>query len=315
MSMNLIETLFIEITTNCNLHCIHCGYKNKLPKTIPFDSIKKAITRCLQYGLKTVVLTGGEPTLHPDLLEILRYCKQYNLNTKITTNGNNLASLLHCFKDNIVDQVVVSLDASTNTTYKKIRGSDKFTEIWQDIKRLSEFNDKIGCSFLIQKTNYKELLPFLQMCAENETTVSLLVPHNGSDFTYSLQGKEYSDVVFLSQEDIKWFQNNVVNKLILFYEQHKEMFKFSKNHLDAIIRYVTSEKERAEVRTTVCSLPLRTLFLYSDQSVRLCPYHSECSYRNIDLLIDDLVKARMKFIFKCSQKGGACKKCLEVPLE
>lgn len=314
--MKNIETLFIELTTLCNLRCIHCGYKDSSPETITFKAVKKAINSCLPYGLNTVVLTGGEPTLHHDLLKILQYCKEHNLKTKITTNGNKLAGFLPHLKNHLVDQIVISLDASTDETYKKIRGRDKFPEICRNIKQLSEFNDKIACSFLIQKTNYKEVLPFLEMCAKNKiTSVSLLVPHFDSDFTCGLQGKEYSDIVFLSHEDAEWFKDNITEKLILFYQQHKEMFKFSQNHLDAIIRYITAEKDIPEVRNTVCSLPIRTVFLYSDQSVRLCPYHSDWSYPNMDLLIGDLTKARMRTIFEGSKKGGICKKCLEVPLE
>ena len=308
------ETLFIELTQLCNLQCVHCGYKNCYPQNIDFNIATEAISKCIPFGLKRVVLTGGEPTLYQNLNEILRFCKSYRLETKLTTNGSQLSILEPFLEESLLDTIVVSIDAFEPMTYKAIRGRNNLSQIWDDYRKLSEYRTKFQFSYLIQRRNYKELISFLRQCrAEKVPFVNLLVPHFDGDFTHKIELKEYYDTVFLKGDDIETFQREVAPYLLDFYNNNQSMFKFNYNHISAIIAYLTDSV--AERRSKICSLPLRTIFLYTDGTVRMCPYHSEWTYNCIDSLLDGIQKKRMQAIFEGSNKSSLCRHCLEVPIE
>lgn len=313
--MDKIQTLFIELTTACNLKCLHCGYKDTKATFIETEYVKKVIDQCIPKGLTMVMFTGGEPTLHPELMQMLKYCKERGIMTKLTTNGYHLYQLAELLHASYLDQVVISIDACEPQTYEKIRGRDMLWDIWSDIEKLSEFRDIIHCSFLIQRTNYKELIPFLKLCSEKKIAlVSLLVPHSDGDFTKNLDLKSYYEEIFLQDSDKTWFREHISAELRSLFEENRDMFHFSRKHLDAIISYVAGLDKTPEVRSSVCSLPLVTAFLYVDHKVRLCPYQQAWSYENMDSLCNKLSHERMKAIFEGSGKNSLCRHCLEVAL-
>ena len=70
-----LDLLFLEITSKCNLQCIHC-YANsgpELPMTLGMtrDKWRKVLRDASNLGCQRVQFIGGEPTIHPDLLELI----------------------------------------------------------------------------------------------------------------------------------------------------------------------------------------------------------------------------------------------------
>lgn len=100
ISRNLIE---IDITYQCNLACINCcRFCGKFPtkEKMTVDQICKFISESKKKKIswKYISLLGGEPTLHPDLIEIIRVLKEYSdelvdCRLAISTNGYMRQSL------------------------------------------------------------------------------------------------------------------------------------------------------------------------------------------------------------------------------
>ena len=88
-----LNYLFWECTTRCNFHCRHCGSDCGMAekeKDMPLEDFLKAIDTIPQKEISqklTVVLTGGEPLLRPDILEIGKALRSRNLRWSIVTNG------------------------------------------------------------------------------------------------------------------------------------------------------------------------------------------------------------------------------------
>lgn len=81
----------VEVTRYCDQNCEFCSDKN--PDKIPFDSYQKVdmyhlarylISKASKYSLEdlNIILEGGEPTFHPDLLEFCQKISDYNKNTE-----------------------------------------------------------------------------------------------------------------------------------------------------------------------------------------------------------------------------------------
>jgi MoaA/NifB/PqqE/SkfB family radical SAM enzyme len=88
-----VSTLQIFITNRCNLRCKACFYDFNLGKEeICFEEYKSIVLRYLS-KVKKVILMGGEPTLHKDIVRMISFNNQHNLETTIYSNGINLRAL------------------------------------------------------------------------------------------------------------------------------------------------------------------------------------------------------------------------------
>jgi len=82
--------LFIELTSRCNERCIHC-YANSSPdrnEFLPFQQIQLLLDQASQLGKPFIQFTGGDPLIHPQLVEAVAYAHQLGLERiEIYTNG------------------------------------------------------------------------------------------------------------------------------------------------------------------------------------------------------------------------------------
>lgn len=81
--------VFLEIISNCNLRCKHCYIDNFSYELINLEKCKKIIDQLYEMGVVELILTGGEVSLHPNLVDIISYASDKFLIT-ILTNGTLL---------------------------------------------------------------------------------------------------------------------------------------------------------------------------------------------------------------------------------
>jgi pyruvate formate lyase activating enzyme len=119
----------IVFTSGCNMRCNYCHNPELvLPEQIKTtrqqnagDILKWIHTNKLL--LDAVVITGGEPTLHPALVPFIRQIKQYGLKIKLDTNGTNPLLLQRLIDDQLVDYVAMDIKAPLEThKYQMIVG-------------------------------------------------------------------------------------------------------------------------------------------------------------------------------------------------
>ncbi len=87
-----VRFAWIEITSVCNQKCLHCFLGEDLNryKHIPFKRIKENIDTLVKEGIRQLVISGGEPTLHPQIIEILDYAGRANVNLSLLSNGSSI---------------------------------------------------------------------------------------------------------------------------------------------------------------------------------------------------------------------------------
>lgn len=133
-----------NLTQSCNFRCVHCLYNETEYSSKDDLSTEQALNladELIAAGVITVELSGGETFLRPDIMDIIRRFKENNVGVSLLTNGslltdeiiNELAELFNPY----TDEVRISLDAATVETFKKIRRSDKFNKINENIKKLT----------------------------------------------------------------------------------------------------------------------------------------------------------------------------------
>lgn len=115
----------IELTDRCNLRCAHC-YRNSSPECsqyIPTHKLLNIIDQMKENGISTIELTGGEPTLRPDFLQIFEHCTNRFATVALITNGwfidNNLARFIGK-KEHVIVQI--DLDGAYAAAHDRLRG-------------------------------------------------------------------------------------------------------------------------------------------------------------------------------------------------
>jgi MoaA/NifB/PqqE/SkfB family radical SAM enzyme len=71
----------------CNLDCAYCNEYDKTSEPVPIQTILKRIDRLAELGTTIITLSGGEPTLHPDLDAIIRRIRERGAIATLITNG------------------------------------------------------------------------------------------------------------------------------------------------------------------------------------------------------------------------------------
>ena len=88
MMMKLNE-ISIEITQQCPNHCIHCSsfstwHTNMM---MPWPKLREVIDDAVTLGAKTICLSGGEPFLHPNIIDIVKYIHEKGCSCFIYSSG------------------------------------------------------------------------------------------------------------------------------------------------------------------------------------------------------------------------------------
>lgn len=136
---NLSYCEFI-ITPKCNFNCPYCNkFKGELARELSLEEIKNILDILEKHGLDYLHLTGGEPTVRKDILEIAEYAKSKNMRIGMSTNGSaNLDTYLQLVKLG-VELFSISLDTDCNEFNKKFTGVDNiFDIVVNNIKTLSK---------------------------------------------------------------------------------------------------------------------------------------------------------------------------------
>jgi len=133
--------LRVSVTDRCNLRCAYClpadasfpfGDRDFLSVT-EIEAIVGALARL---GIRRVRLTGGEPLLRRDILEIARRVKALPgiEDLALSTNGTELERLAPALKQAGVDRVNVSLDSLDPDTFREITRTGDVEQVWRGIE-------------------------------------------------------------------------------------------------------------------------------------------------------------------------------------
>lgn len=189
---NLPRTASIAVTYRCNARCVMCDIWKKPVK----KEVSSRLYQKLPSSLKMIDITGGEPFLRNDLLDIIKVIDKKCPRAKIliTSNGS-LFSLIKkvtpkilAIKPNL--SIRISLDG-WKQTHNKIRGRSFFNKTRKSIMFLRKFkNIDLGIIFTLQKQNVNQLDKMIQFCQKNSLNISLNIVHSSSIF-YGL-GKKLS---------------------------------------------------------------------------------------------------------------------------
>ena len=135
-------TTAIIFTQGCNFRCPFCHnpelvLPGQFETPIPFEEVYKFLEK--RKGiLDAVEFTGGEPTLHPDLLDTIKKVKELGYKVKLDSNGSNPEVLEEALNSNLVDYIAMDVKGPLED-YSKVAGTSVDTDrIAQSINLIKE---------------------------------------------------------------------------------------------------------------------------------------------------------------------------------
>ncbi|ACL76686.1 radical SAM protein [Ruminiclostridium cellulolyticum] len=160
--------VYFEITRRCNLKCVYC-YNNSrkdFSKELEKEQIFRLIDELYEAGTFEIRLTGGEPTLHPDFFEIVKYIKSKNFFISLGTNGVWRDGLIETIGQSGIRVVIISLDG-TEEYNDQSRGKGTFKAITNTIKQLKKFgNITLKINSVICRENRDQLEKIVALADE-----------------------------------------------------------------------------------------------------------------------------------------------------
>ncbi|MFX1261250.1 MAG: GTP 3',8-cyclase MoaA [Promethearchaeota archaeon] len=131
-----INYLRISLTQKCNHACFFChteGQSLDGPEMSP-EEIERLVQVGVAHGVTRVKLTGGEPLLRSDILEIIRRVSPVVEDLSLTTNGTFLEEMATDLKNAGLDRVNVSLHTLRAPTYQRITGFNNLSKVKRGIQ-------------------------------------------------------------------------------------------------------------------------------------------------------------------------------------
>jgi len=165
-----LRSLQLEVTTLCNEKCIHCYIPSETKEDgvmMPLSQVKAIIDSFVRMSGLRIILSGGEPFLHKDIIEILTYCREKDLMIFIHSNVSLLnAETLKFIKELNVFNIQVSLYSMDEAVHDNITGvKGSWIKTKNNIEALVADNVPliISCPVLRQNyRGYKELFKYAQ---------------------------------------------------------------------------------------------------------------------------------------------------------
>lgn len=147
-------------TRTCNLKCIHC-YAQSDAQTydqLSTDEAKAMIDDLAAFGAPVLLFSGGEPTIRPDLTELMKYAKDAGMRAVISTNGTLITpEKAREYAEVGLSYVGVSIDGSreTHDSFRGVPGS--FDRALEGVRNARGAGIKVGLRMTINKLNWHDI--------------------------------------------------------------------------------------------------------------------------------------------------------------
>lgn len=195
---NTPELVDIKITDYCPYGCKFCYMSSTIKgKHAELNTIKETLDLLSELNVFEVALGGGEPTLHPNICEIIDYGYEKNLAMNITTYNSKIFNNRR-FLELFVDRKISSVGFSIN----KIEDIDKMVKMFNivenyiskdTVNRFFYIRDHLIAHIVLGAHDYETFYQMVEKCLENDIRILFLGPKNvgfGKNYKFYDLGKQ-----------------------------------------------------------------------------------------------------------------------------
>jgi pyruvate formate lyase activating enzyme len=149
----------VVFTQGCNFHCRFCHNSSLIPGNVPASSVipEEEVFEFLQYRrnqLDGVVISGGEPTIQPDLSTFIDQIKAMGFSVKLDTNGSRPEVLRQLLEEKLIDFISMDIKAPLDIY-------DRLTGVHTPTGQIKESIELIATSGIAQEFRTTVVEPLL----------------------------------------------------------------------------------------------------------------------------------------------------------
>ncbi|KLO22240.1 MULTISPECIES: GTP 3',8-cyclase MoaA [unclassified Marinitoga] len=194
-----VEYIRLSLTDKCNFRCNYCMNEEvkfmQDNELLTLKEIEVLVKTLKDLNFKKIRLTGGEPTLRMDIVDVAKIIKKYFGTFSITTNGSLMYYLADELKKNGLNEVNFSLDSLNSENFKNITKRDELQNVLNGLEKSLKIGLKVKLNTVIQKRNLSEIFDLIEFAAKLNLPIRFieLMPI----------GKNYNDSDFISEKTLK----------------------------------------------------------------------------------------------------------------
>lgn len=234
----------IDVGRKCNINCKHCFYrfdgdKRKLNfETV--EDLKILITKAKNRGCDYLVFSGGEPTLHPNLPELIDFGLKNEMKSCVITNGMCGENTLKKIVNAGIDDVLVSIHGSEgpHDTLTETGARKRQIRFLEQLKKYPDVNLRFNCTLTkFTETDMIDVANFAIKWEPNVFNVINFLPH----YQWSLPE---------NASDLKMILANL-RKVQPILEEGIDLLE--SNNIGVNVRYYPMCRMREDLRRTICN--------------------------------------------------------------
>jgi len=174
-----------EITHSCNYGCSYCIFscnKELIKGELTTKECFHVIDELVKHGFKHLKVTGGEPFLRKDIIEILEYASNKMI-TDISTNASLITPKIVNELNKInLKMIHVSLDGNKED-HEKVRGSNTYDSTIRGLEALTNSKNKVRIGCVINSNNENNLEEIIKLSKDyaDEIIFSIMEPVSNQD--------------------------------------------------------------------------------------------------------------------------------------
>ncbi|WP_174869637.1 radical SAM/SPASM domain-containing protein [Pectobacterium polaris] len=296
-----LKQCYLLLTRKCNLSCSHC-IRSSNPSFTEFISVElceKIFTEFSSFSKNTqLLISGGEPTLHPKFLDIVSKAYKIFDNIMINTNGLNFYKLskLASLKDKV--KIQISIDGNFRT-HEYIRGIGTYHKALENINKLTALGLKVIIATTVSNNNVKSI-PDLDKDIE-ETDFSLwnikrIVGYGRAEDNDDISSDDWNNF-------FKEVKSSFLNK---FRISIRPMFSIESIAKTDVINYSNNE---LSLRGANCGTGRSKLYINPNGSVYPCACMEHKIVGNFTHDSYSIISNELSNINIAPKKGSICQKC------
>lgn len=167
--------LAIDYVCNHKCKCCPCSKEQKADGFFQYEYLVGIIDKIKKTGITSITISGGEPTLHPDFLKLIKYLYSEGFIINILSNGekfsdnaffNSFLSLFNGDIDNV--RITTTFHSFSEEKYEEQNGvKGSFKKVLSGLQKLDQAGFNIALKQCITKFNYKDLLNYIKFILSN----------------------------------------------------------------------------------------------------------------------------------------------------
>jgi MoaA/NifB/PqqE/SkfB family radical SAM enzyme len=198
----------LHLTDRCNSKCASCDYWRHGRTDVTAESVAVLLPQLQELGTHSVLLTGGEPLVHPEWSSIARLLRNAGMELWIVTAGLALAKHAASVSE-LFDHVVVSMDGADAETYARIRGVNAFAKVCEGVRAVSALGGEVTLRTTLQRANCHALPELVILAHEiGASQISFLAADVRNSTAFGRQA-EFDDSIAPRLEDLPLFERAI----------------------------------------------------------------------------------------------------------